>query len=194
MQAKNANSYNYYLIIRCSIKKIVIILASLILFSCFIFTQTIEEISSQKAFQMLKNPSIYLIDVRSIAEYVFIGHPEMAYNIPLMFWSEKQQKLISNENFLTKIESSFKKDDILIFICRSGGRSLKTATMVKQSGFLNVFSIKEGFEGEKDEKGYRSINGWKNNKLPYTYQMKKKLSYQKEKESFTENETLSSLG
>jgi rhodanese-related sulfurtransferase len=158
-------------------KKIVFILASLILFSCFTFAQTIEEISSQKAFQMLKNPSTYLIDVRSIAEYVFIGHPEMAYNIPLMFWSEKQQKLISNENFLTKIKLSFKKADILIFICRSGGRSLKTATMAKQSGFPKVFSIKEGFEGKKDEKGYRSINGWKNNELPYTYQVKKELSY-----------------
>ena len=177
MQTKNVDSYNYCLKTRCSMKKIVFILASLILFSCFTFAQTIEEISSQKAFQMLKNPSTYLIDVRSIAEYVFIGHPKMAYNIPLMFWSEKQQKLISNENFLSNIKSRFKKDDILIFICRSGGRSLRTATMAKQSGFLNVFSIKEGFEGKKDEKGYRSINGWKNNKLPYTYQVKKELSY-----------------
>jgi rhodanese-related sulfurtransferase len=118
-----------------------------------------------------------LIDVRSIAEYVFIGHPEMAYNIPLMFWSEKQQKLILNENFLTNIESRFKRDDILIFICRSGGRSLKTATMAKQSGFINVFSVKEGFEGQKDKKGYRSINGWKNSELPYTYQVKKELRY-----------------
>ncbi len=165
-------------------KKIVFIIASLTLFSCLIFAQPVEEISSQKAFQMLKNPSTYLIDVRSIAEYVFVGHPEMAYNIPLMFWSEEQQRFISNENFLADIESRFKKDDILIFICRSGGRSFSAAKMVKQSGFLNVFSIKEGFEGESDEKGYRSINGWKNSNLPYTYQVKKELSYQKEKESF----------
>jgi rhodanese-related sulfurtransferase len=160
-------------------KKKVFILASLILLSCFIFAQPVEEISSQKAFQMLKNPSTYLVDVRSIAEYVFVGHPEMAYNIPLMFWSEERQRFISNQNFLADIESRFKKDDILIFICRSGGRSFSAATMVRQSGFLKVFNIKEGFEGESDENGYRSINGWKNSGLPYTYRVNSELSYQK---------------
>lgn len=51
---------------------------------CFgsVFSQEIIELSSQEAYEMAKKPSSYIIDVRSIAEYVFIGHPEMAYNIP----------------------------------------------------------------------------------------------------------------
>ncbi|MCP2604881.1 rhodanese-like domain-containing protein [Candidatus Aminicenantes bacterium AH-873-B07] len=154
------------------------VIISLIFFS-FIKAQDIEEILPHQAYQMLKNPKTHLIDVRSIAEYVFIGHPEMAYNIPLMFWSEKEQKLILNEKFIQDLESRFAKNDVLIFICRSGKRSLKAAKIAKQAGFLKVFSIKEGFEGEKDKKGYRTINGWKNRNLPYTYQLKKEFIYQK---------------
>jgi rhodanese-related sulfurtransferase len=193
MQAKNANSCKYFLVFSCSKKKIIFTLSTLILLSFYIFAQPVEEISSQKAFQMLKNPSTYLIDVRSIAEYVFVGHPEMAYNIPLMFWNEEQQDFISNENFLSDIGSRFKKDDILIFICRSGGRSFSAATKAKQSGFLNVFSINEGFEGENDEKGYRTVNGWKNSGLPYTYRENRELIYQKKEDPLADEKVLSSL-
>jgi rhodanese-related sulfurtransferase len=153
---------------------------SLILIS-FTLAQNIEEILPQQAYQMLKNPKTYLIDVRSIAEYVFVGHPEMAYNIPLMFWSEEEQKLIPNKKFIQDLESHFAKDDVLIFICRSGKRSLKAAKIARQVGFLKVFSIKEGFEGKKDEQGYRTRNGWKNRNLPYTYRLKKELIYSKKK-------------
>ena len=153
------------------------------LFSSFVIPQDVEEISPQKAFEMLRNPSTYLIDVRSIAEYVFIEHPEMAANIPLMFWSEKKQKLIENTNFLQNVEPLFKKEDTLIFICRSGGRSLKAAKLAKNSGFCNVLSIEEGFEGKKDKKGLRTINGWKNRQLPYTYELNESLIYQPQTKS-----------
>ena len=48
--------------------------------------------------------------------------------------------------------------------------------MVQQAGFLNSYSVNEGFEGEKDEQGYRTLGGWKN-KLPYTYDTNTKLEY-----------------
>jgi protein-arginine deiminase len=130
---------------------------------------------------MLEQPSTYLVDVRTIAEYVFVGHPEMAFNIPLLFWSEMEQKMTTNKNFIQDIKSRFEEKDVLIFICRSGGRSLGAATLASRAGFLNVSSIKEGFEGEKDEKGYRTVDGWKNRNLPYTYQLKKELVYRPQK-------------
>lgn len=158
-------------------KKTVFIAFTLIFFSCLVFSQNIEEISLQKGFQMLENSSTYLVDVRSIAEYVFVGHPDMAHNIPLKFWSENKQKMETNANFLQDLQSRFKNEDILIFICRSGGRSLKAAKLAKNAGFTQVYSINEGFEGKKDENGHRSVNGWKNSNLPYTYKVKKKLKY-----------------
>lgn len=157
-------------------KKIASLFFFLILLSCSILSQ-IKEISPQKAYQKLKNSSTYLIDVRSVAEYVFVGHPEVAFNIPIKFWGEKEQKLIPNENFLQSVKSRFKNDDVLIFICRSGGRSLEAAKLANQEGFKKVFSIKTGFEGEKDEQGLRTLNGWKNRELPYTYKVKEELKY-----------------
>ncbi len=57
------------------------------------------------------------------------------------------------------------------------------ANLAYKAGFLHVFSIKEGFEGKSDEKGYRTVDGWKNRNLPYTYQLKKELIYHPQKSS-----------
>ena len=51
--------------------------------------------------------------------------------------------------------------------------------MAIDSGFLKVFNVKEGIEGKKDENGYRTIEGWKNRGLPYTYKLKAELVYRK---------------
>ncbi len=158
-------------------RKVLLILAISIYFPFLLLSQNVEEISPEKAYQMLKNPSTYLVDVRSIAEYVFVGHPEKAYNIPITFWNEEEQRLILNDNFIQDIKPIFKENDILIFICRSGGRSLRAAEMVSQAGFINVYSINEGFEGEEDERGYRTINGWKNRGLSYTYDLIEEFIY-----------------
>ena len=158
-------------------RKIVIILAISIIFPFLIFAQEVEEISPEKAYQMLKNPSTYLIDVRNIAEYVFVGHPEKAYNIPLMFWSEEKQDLVPNDNFIQELKSRFKENNVLIFICRSGKRSLVAAELAKAENFTNVYNLKEGFEGEKDERGYRTLNGWRKRGLPYTYDLIEEFIY-----------------
>ena len=121
---------------------------------------------------------MHLVDVRSIAEYVFIGHPEMAHNIPLSFWDEKIQDFVSNETFVQDLKSRFKTDDRLIFICRSGGRSLRAARMAQKAGFERIFNITLGFEGEKNTEGYRVVNGWKNS-LPYTYDLDGRRIYRK---------------
>ena len=141
-------------------------------------SQEIKDVSSKEALDLLHKPETYLIDVRSIAEYVFVGHPEMAHNVPLSFWDEKKQDFVTNETFIQDLKSRFKTDDRLIFICRSGGRSLRAARAARNAGFTRVFNITLGFEGEKNAEGYRVVNGWKNS-LPYTYELDEKLIYQK---------------
>lgn len=147
-----------------------------ILLSVCVSAENDQEVTPEEAFEMVKKPSTYLIDVRTVAEYVFVGHPEMAYSIPLLFWSEKEQRMVPNPDFLEDIQKRFKETDVLIFICRSGGRSLKAAKMVQRAGFLKSYSVNEGFEGKKDEQGYRTLGGWKN-KLPYTYDINAKFKY-----------------
>ena len=137
----------------------------------------IPTISPREALEMTKTQGTYIVDVRSIAEYYLVGHPLDAFNIPLTFWNEKTQSFEPNENFVRDIQERFQKNDVLIFICRSGGRSLKAAGDGLQAGFSKVHSVKEGFEGEKDENGYRTIGGWKNSSLPYTYNIDPNLAH-----------------
>jgi len=139
--------------------------------------QDIPSLSPGEALEMAKNPGTYLIDVRSIAEYVLIGHSVDAFNIPLTFWDEKAQSFEPNGNFVQDIQERFQKSDSLIFICRSGGRSRRAAEEAFQAGFSKVYNVTEGFEGEKDENGHRTVGGWKNRGLPYTYDVNPKLAY-----------------
>ncbi|NOR14459.1 MAG: rhodanese-like domain-containing protein [Candidatus Aminicenantes bacterium] len=143
-------------------------------FSC---GQDVRNISSKEGFEMLKKSATYLVDVRTIAEYVYVGHPVMASNIPLLFWMEREQDRIQNPNFLEDVKSLFKTDDTLILICRSGVRSVTAYRMLEKAGFKNVYNIKNGFEGGRDENGYRSMSGWKNNGLAYNYNLDVKLIY-----------------
>lgn len=157
-------------------KKITCIWVSVLAMVCCVSSQEIKDISSTEAWELLKERDTYLVDVRSIAEYVFVGHAAMAHNIPLSFWDEMKQNLLSNDAFLKDLKSRFKTDERLIFICRSGGRSLRAARMARNAGFTRVFNITYGFEGETDAEGYRVVNGWKNN-LPYTYRLDDRLIY-----------------
>jgi rhodanese-related sulfurtransferase len=159
-------------------KKMACLWMAVLALACCVSSQEIKNISSEEAFNLLKEPDTYLIDVRSIAEYVFVGHPAMAYNIPLNFWNEERQDFVSNEAFLEDVKFRFKTEDRLIFICRSGGRSLRAARKAQNVGFAKVFNITLGFEGEKNAEGYRVVNGWKNS-LPYTYELNDKLIYHK---------------
>lgn len=104
---------------------------------------------------MIQNPSTHLVDVRTIAEYVFVGHPEMAVNIPFLFWSEKNMKMEANESFIEDVKARFKPEDTLILMCRSGGRSARAIKLLLVEGYENLFNMKFGFEGEKDSQDYR---------------------------------------
>ncbi len=140
--------------------------------------QEIEVVTPKAAYEMVMQESVYLVDVRSIAEYYLVGHPKMAVNIPLLFWNDLEANFVPNESFLADLQSRFNKDDVLVFMCRSGHRSRRAAEMARDAGFKKLFHLAEGFEGEKDQKGYRTIGGWKNS-LPYSYEIDPELAYKK---------------
>jgi rhodanese-related sulfurtransferase len=139
--------------------------------------QSLREISPSAAFERLRQPSTYLIDVRTVAEYVYVGHPEAAHNIPLLFWDEPNMQQVANVNFVEDIKRRFKPGDTLLLICRSGGRSAQAFRMLRRAGFQNLLNVINGFEGQKDADGLRTRNGWKNDGLPYTYTVNPDLIY-----------------
>jgi rhodanese-related sulfurtransferase len=73
------------------------------------------------------------------------------------------------------------KNDSVILICRSGSRSSKAADLLAKLGYSKVYSVAEGFEGDKakhgNQKGQRVVNGWKNAGLPWSYKLAKAKMY-----------------
>ena len=153
------------------------VLIALMVWCGFAMGQGGSDISSESAIEMVRQPDTYLVDVRTIAEYVFVGHPEMAYNIPLTFWDERSIQNVANETFIEDIKARFKPGDTLILISRSGNRSVYAQRMLRREGFQKLFNVRDGFEGRKGSQGLRTLNGWKNAGLPYTYQLDPDLLY-----------------
>jgi rhodanese-related sulfurtransferase len=116
-----------------------------------------NRVLSIEAYDMLNTvPDTYLIDVRTRAEYQFVGHPIGAYLFPYQFFTAELGKtgeahgyLLSAKNkaFVEEIGKVFKKTDNLLIICRDGTRSGLAAKELLDGGFKNVFDVEDGFEG-----------------------------------------------
>ncbi|MDH5394303.1 MAG: rhodanese-like domain-containing protein [Gammaproteobacteria bacterium] len=128
------------------------------------------------------------IDVRTRAELEFVGMTDMVdVNIPYMVhdkdsWNAKKKRFVSepNSNFSVAFDDvvkskGFNKQSKIIVMCRSGSRSAKAANLLSQLGYQNVYSVVDGFEGDKAKtgpaKGHRNVNGWKNSGLPWSYKL-----------------------
>lgn len=124
-----------------------------------IFAQEPKKILSIEAYDMLNTvPYTYLIDVRTRAEYQFVGHPIGAYLFPYMFMTKELAKSgerygyqynVKNNSFIQEISKIVKKKDNLLIICREGTRSALAAKDLMNAGFKNVFDIEDGFEGRE---------------------------------------------
>ena len=146
-------------------------------------------VTATQAYDMWRNDpgSVAIIDVRSLAEYVFVGHASMAVNIPIISyqWDPSQGVMVSVEHkkFEQQVTDKFKKDQILLVMCRSGSRAAKAVNRLAELGFTDVYNITDGFEGDKVKdkrsvfKGKRVRNGWKNALLDWTYELNPALVY-----------------
>lgn len=134
----------------------------------------IKHISALEAFEILqKEPNAAFIDVRSDMEYLFIGHPKGAVNIPWI--SEPDWEI--NPDFVRDVRKLILGGVIdspehhavpVLLICRSGKRSEEAGVLLLENGFHLVYNIEEGFEGELDDKHQRStLGGWRFDKLPW---------------------------
>lgn len=136
---------------------------------------------------------VLFIDVRTREEVNFLGMPTVAdANIPYMemdpmyVWNNKKSSfsLVPNSEFVSLIAERVKakgmtKHSPIIVMCRSGDRSALAANLLAKDGYTKVYSIVTGFEGNMSKKGRRSVDGWKNSGLPWTYKLSKaKMSLQ----------------
>lgn len=138
------------------------------------------------AFLKAHAPKVLFVDVRTPEEVLFVGSPDgldgqasfgiMHYEK----WDKEKNTFPRNPNpdFLSQFEvfaldKGIEKTDPVVLICRSGDRSAMSADLLARYGYTNVWSVVDGFEGDlaKDgtNKGKRTVNGWKNAGLPWSY-------------------------
>jgi rhodanese-related sulfurtransferase len=147
-------------------------------------TEAGKYVTAAEAYEMWKaNPDkVKIIDCRIQEEYSFVGHAPMAYNIPSRLWTgkwneeKKDYVLEDNPEFETQVKKKFAQDDTIMIMCRSGHRSAASVNRLTKAGFINVYNIVDGFEGEKVN-GKRMKDGWKNSSAPWTYDLDPKLIY-----------------
>lgn len=136
--------------------------------------QAVTPISALEGWELIqKEPRVIFIDVRSEMEFLFIGHPVGAVNIP---WIEEPDWEI-NPNFVRDIrrlmlggvfDGSEHNSVPILLICRSGKRSEEAGNLLIEKNFHRVYNIEHGFEGDLNDKHQRSaIGGWRYDGLPW---------------------------
>lgn len=122
-------------------------------------------LAPHEAYDILRSaPGAKLIDVRTRAEQDWVGRIPDAVEIEWVTYPGMKPNL----HFLTHLEQQVEKEALVLFICRSGGRSHAAAAAATQAGYTTCYNITEGFEGDLDGAKHRnSVNGWRAAGLPW---------------------------
>ena len=148
-----------------------------------------QYLTAIEAAEFLQDPAVLLIDVRSQSELMFVGLADrVTINIPYMTAPIMGGYNATKAGYGLELNPEFREDFIdfaasreldfdtpIVLICRSGSRSAKAADVLYQMGYTNVYSVIDGFEGDKAKEGemagLRVVNGWKNAGLPWGYKI-----------------------
>lgn len=117
------------------------------------------------------DPAAVLVDVRTVAEWSFVGIPDLSSigQEPILLEWKQFPTMQTNEGFAASLLEKLgdRTPSKVYFLCRSGVRSLAAADLMigvfaAQSKPVECFNIIEGFEGDLDSAGHRgNVNGWK---------------------------------
>jgi rhodanese-related sulfurtransferase len=111
-------------------------------------------------------PSARIVDVRSHAEQDLVGVVESAVAVEWQHFPGWQ----ANPYFLAQLKAAVDTEALVMFMCRSGGRSNNAAIAAQAAGYSAAYNILEGFEGDKNAAGQRGCkNGWKVAGLPWQH-------------------------
>lgn len=135
------------------------------------------EVSVADAWQALETtPDATLVDVRTQAEWVYVGIPLLSAlgKRPVLIEWQSFPAMEIAEDFTERLDRELEargvpRDAPLYFICRSGARSRSAATAMTGAGYSRCFNVSEGFEGRLDPERHRGlVEGWKAAGLPWT--------------------------
>ena len=132
------------------------------------------DIGPDEAWQLLQQGAL-LIDVRTDAEWNFVGLPDLTLlgKDPLLVSWQAYPDMDLNPHFADDLhrqisDSGGVQETPLVFLCRSGARSRAAAITMTRRGFTACYNLAGGFEGDRDRQGHRGhVNGWKAAGLPW---------------------------
>ncbi len=128
-------------------------------------------LTPQEAFEVLQaDPKTLLVDVRTQAELELVGRIPSALHVEWAFYPGMKANADFSKQLVEQLnQRNFDKNSVLIFLCRTGGRSHNAAVVAASLGFTQAYNTLEGFEGEaNNSKQHTLINGWKHADLPWT--------------------------
>lgn len=135
---------------------------------------------------------VLFLDLRTRAEAMYVG---MATGIDALVPFVEHQELMTDwdaqrgmyrleplQDFVPEVnrrlaQKGLAKTDTVVLICRSGDRSSRGANRLADDGYMQVWSVVDGFEGDMGKDGRRSVNGWKNAGLPWSYKLERDRMY-----------------
>jgi rhodanese-related sulfurtransferase len=125
--------------------------------------------------RLAEQPTAVLIDVRTAAEWSFVGVPDLSSigKKPLFIeWLTFPENRV-DPGFAERARAALSAvgaatDSELFFLCRSGVRSKAAAQAMAIVGFSRCRNVAEGFEGPLDPGSHRGrLSGWKQAGLPW---------------------------
>lgn len=134
------------------------------------------DIAPKEAWDLLAaTPAAQLVDVRTVAEWSFVGLPdlsELGRQVHCVEW-QSFPTMAANPDFAAQVAAAVTaagagKDTPVLMLCRSGARSRSAAMALTGLGFTRAYNVAGGFEGDCDGQRHRGLtNGWKADGLPW---------------------------
>jgi rhodanese-related sulfurtransferase len=130
------------------------------------------DITPQQAWKLLgENPDAVLVDVRTEAEWRFVGVPDLSsLGREVVYTEWNRLDGTHNDNFVAELADQLPDaagDRPVIFLCRSGNRSISAAEAATEAGIAPSYNVLDGFEGHLDAENHRGGSGWRAIGLPW---------------------------
>ncbi|MCB7135155.1 rhodanese-like domain-containing protein [Cellulosimicrobium marinum] len=130
------------------------------------------DLTPQQAWDLLAaDERAVLVDVRTEGEWRTVGVPDSTDLGRDVLFDEWVTPLGPNPAFLdTLVGAGLTPGDErpVVFLCRSGQRSIGAARAATAAGLGPSYNVLEGFEGGQGFSGARDVEGWKVRGLPAT--------------------------
>jgi rhodanese-related sulfurtransferase len=129
------------------------------------------DLSPHEAWELLAtDDTAALVDVRSEAEWVFVGLPDvmaLGKKVITIAWNHWPGG-VRNTAFVDDLRAAgVDGSGPVLFLCRSGARSAAAAAAATEAGIIPSYNVREGFEGDLDTEGHRGATGWRAEGLPW---------------------------